>query len=566
MNRTLHLFLLAVLGMPWVAGSTTDSLGHRGKKWLSLSSGITVSAQYYQNWGAQPRQQPFMYSISGAPALDIKGVTMPFQVLYSNQVFSYQQPFNQFGIAPRFKLGTVYLGTSSVRFSNYTLAGQRFTGAGADLQLGWLRLGGMYGRLKRAVLPLGNFNDPSTFLNEQDAPAFRRNGYTVKLGFGKKDNFWDFIWFRAWDVVPNGSDVSLYTYAPRENVVFGVHSQFNFAKKLQWKNDWAVSAFTRNTGSDSLQIDDAKLRNWAMKIMLPRISTQIRIAGESSLRYLHKRISPSFSYKRIEYDFTSLGAYYFLTDVQQFTGGLNLNFFRNRLNMGLNFGRQNDNLQHQRLRTSYRNIGSVNVNFNPKPEWGIAMNYSNFGITQSPLPKALNDTSRINQVNNSFSLVPRFMMQRPRGMHSLNLILGYNALSNLGASLGASAATTSYNTSLNYNYQFSPWMLQCGLGPSLIQTATTLGTFRATGASINAGKTFRKGQWVANYTLGYFSNTFNDIKNGSTTSHLLSLSANVPRWPVLSLALQHLNNQSNNLLAAPTFRELYINMSVSYSF
>jgi hypothetical protein len=141
--------------------------GNGSKPWFGFSSGLTVSGQYYRNWGGDPRQQPFMYSISGAPALDIKGMTMPFNVLYSNQVFTVQQPFNQFGISPRFKWGTNYLGSSSMKLSNYSLSGQRFTGAGADLQLGWIRVGGMYGRLRRLVRPVGLNNDPLTFLNER---------------------------------------------------------------------------------------------------------------------------------------------------------------------------------------------------------------------------------------------------------------------------------------------------------------------------------------------------------------------------------------------------------------
>ena len=134
----LLCFILLVFGSKFVIADNSFSK----KPWIGFSSGLTVSGQYYRKWGGDPRQQPFMYSISGAPALDIKGMTMPFNVLYSNQLFTVQQPFNMIGIAPRFKWGTFYLGSSAMKFSNYSLSGQRFTGVGADLQLGWIRLGG----------------------------------------------------------------------------------------------------------------------------------------------------------------------------------------------------------------------------------------------------------------------------------------------------------------------------------------------------------------------------------------------------------------------------------------
>ena len=94
------------------------------KPWIGFSSGLTVSGQYYRNWGGDPRQQPFMYSISGVPALDIKGMTMPFNVLYSNQVFTVQQPFNQIGIAPRFNIRKHRLGIYF--FSSYKCMDLRF--------------------------------------------------------------------------------------------------------------------------------------------------------------------------------------------------------------------------------------------------------------------------------------------------------------------------------------------------------------------------------------------------------------------------------------------------------
>ena len=567
MKQTLRLHIIAVLVFfSHALFAVSDSSGVGKKRFISLSSGITVSAQYYRNWGADPRQQPFMYSISGAPALDIGGVSMPFSVIYSNQAFSFQQPFNQFGLAPRFKWGTVFLGTSSVRFSNYTLAGQRFMGAGADLQLGKFRLGGMYGRLRRAVFPLGNLNDPQTFLNEAEAPAFKRNGYTFKLGFGTKENFFDVIWFRAWDVAPDNYSVADWPLKPKENVVVGINSQFKLGKKVTLKNDWAVSALTRDINADTLEIENGTLRDLARKVLLPRTTTSIRIAGESSIRYNHKIASPSLSYKRIEHDFTSLGAYFFLTDIQQITGGLQLNLFKKKLSTNLSYGRQRDNLQGLRLRTSTRNIGAASVQFNPSAKWGMSLNYSNFGISQSPLPKALTDTSRINQVNNSLTFIPRLNIQRKNSMHSLNLVLGYAALTNLGASIGASAATTSYNANLSYNWQLQPLFFSAGITPSIISTETILGTFRATGASFNAGKGFMKGKWMLNYALSLFGNTFNGSENGRTTTHLLSLSGNIPRWPGIALNIQHINNTSNNLQAAPSFRELYANLSISYNF
>lgn len=565
MKKSLLIILLFMESALVYAGEG-DSTITQSKKWFSLSAGLTLSAQFYQNWGGTPRQQPFMYSISGAPALDIKGVTMPFSVIYSNQVFAYQQPFNQFGIAPRFKYGTIYLGTSSIRQSNYTLAGQRFTGAGAELQFKWFRIGGMYGRLRSQVLPYGNLNVPATFLNEAETQSFKRNGYTVKIGFGKKDRFVDLIWFKGYDVTPDNFQQAEWNIKPRENVVFGINSSLNFGKKVTLKNDWAVSAFTQNTLADTVEIENDQIRKLAQSVLLPRISTQIRFAGESSIRFNHKILSPSFSYKRVELDYTSLGAYFFQTDIQQFTGGLNLKLFKGKLVTNASLGRMNDNLQKQRVRTSYRSIGSVSINFNPSPRWGINMVYSNYGITQSPLPKTLTDTTRLNQVNNSFTFMPRLLIQKGKATHSMNLSLGYTALNNLGASFAATAAMTNYTGNFNYTWQHTPTMLSLGLTPTVIISRTFAGEFLSRGAGFNAGKVLAKGKFTINYVGGYFSNQFNGNSNGYTVSQLVSFTGNIPKWPSLSLNVQHINNVSNNTLAVQSFKELFATISVSYNF
>ncbi len=543
-----------------------DSTSAPNNKWLSLSAGLTLSAQFYKTNNINPRQQPFMYSISGAPALDLKGVSMPFSVMYSNQVFAFQQPFNLFGIAPKFKFGTVYLGTSSLRFSQYSLAGQRILGAGADLQFKWLRLGAIYGRLRRQVNPIGGINDPSTFLIEQESEAFNRNGYAVKIGFGKQQHYFDIIYFKAFDVIPKNFIESDWLVKPRKNVVFAIASQLKLGKKLILKNDWGVSAITRNTLSDTVEIDNAFLEKLASSILLPQLTSQVRLAGESQLKWNGKHFSPSINYKRIELDYTSLGAYYFLTDIQQFTGAFNSRLLKNKINFSASFGRQNDNLQKQRLRTSYRNIGAFNLNYTPSSVWGVQLNYSNFGITQSPLPKSLSDSTRINQVNNSLTLVPRLIIQKEKSSHTIIPMAGYSALSNLGASIGDAAANTNYNFNLSYNWQYLPAMFNLGVTPGFIVSQTQSGEFAGRGASVSLGKMISKGKFQVNYSSAYFANQFNGIDNGYTLNNSIGFSGNIPKWPSFNISAQQIINQSNNSVASQSFNEVFVNLSISFNF
>lgn len=538
----------------------------KDKKWIGFSSGISLTAQFYRTSSKNPRQVPFMYSISGAPSLDIKGLSLPFSVIYSNQVFSYQQPFNQFGIAPRFKFGTVYLGTGSMRLSNYTLAGQRFSGLGADLSFAWFRIAGMYGRLRRQVNPANLLNNNQTFIHENEAESFKRRGYAMKIGFGRPDMFVDFIYFKAYDVIPDQYNAQAWKVKPAENAILGINSALKIGKKLLLKNDWAVSAYTRDVTADTIEIKIDQLRKLASSILMPTLTTQARIAGESSLKFIHKIFSPSISYKRVELDYTSAGAYFFQTDIQQITAASNLILLKNRLNIYASFGRISDNLQKQRLRTSYRNIGSLNVNYNPSNKWGLNLVYTNFGITQSPLPLSITDTTRINQVNNSLTIIPRYHLLKEQSQHSFTLVAGYNAMNNLGASFADAANTTCYNINFAYSLNYLPWLFMAGITPSYIKTQTIAGSFLAKGLNLSMGKNFFKNQLTLNYMLGQFANSLNEKDNGSTFTQVLSFTCQIPKWPVASINIQHINNKTLDQTTAPAFNELIATVSVSYNF
>jgi hypothetical protein len=192
--------------------------------------------------------------------------------------------------------------------------------------------------------------------------------------------------------------------------------------------------------------------------------------------------------------------------------------------------------------------------------------YSNFGITQSPLPKSLIDTTRINQVNHAFSFSPRINFQRKLTQHGFQLVCSYNALNNLGASLGASAENTSYTGSLNYTFQHTPSSFNIGLSPSTIYTQTQSGVFEARGSAVNLGKAILNGKIVFNYALAYFGNTFNRLPSGYTLTNLFVVSGNFPKWPTFSLTAQHIQNNSSVATISPSFSELFASLTVSYNF
>ena len=116
---------------------------------LSISGGINVNANYYNNQGGNSIQPPFFYTVGANLNLNFFGiVSAPLSFRYSptgNQ-FNYptvkRQPFNQMGISPKYKWLTVHLGYRSMNFSKYTYSGARFFGGGIEVKPQKIKLNG----------------------------------------------------------------------------------------------------------------------------------------------------------------------------------------------------------------------------------------------------------------------------------------------------------------------------------------------------------------------------------------------------------------------------------------
>src|SRR5690606_3239673 len=147
LSRAWKVMTLCCFLYVQLTGQDLSRLGD--EKPVRFSSGISLQTSFYSVNEIPYRRQPFNWSISGTPVLEVYGLSLPFSFYFSNQQLTFQQPFNQFGISPRYKWITTHLGYSSVRFSDYTMAGRRFLGAGVELNPGKLRFGLVYGRFQK---------------------------------------------------------------------------------------------------------------------------------------------------------------------------------------------------------------------------------------------------------------------------------------------------------------------------------------------------------------------------------------------------------------------------------
>ena len=524
-----NLFIIMVLAVK--AGFSQNLENIKEQKAVSVSGGASAFMSVYSSTDSAARRSPFSYTLTGSPTITFYGITLPFTFIYSDEQSTFSQPFSRFGVSPYYKWIKVHLGHRNVYFSPYTLAGHTFFGAGIELTPGILRFGYIKGRFQDAIP-----EDTTVVLDESlyipPVPAYKRTGQALKIGIGSEKNYLDFIFLKASD------DSSSIPYTPvksevyaSENAVFGISGKITIAKRITWKTDLGISAYTQDLSAEGFEVDNEELMDAISKIVTPNISTQVLTAGESSLSYKDRYFGLQLKYKRIDPDYKSMGTYYFQTDVEQYTIAPAFMLFKYKLMINSSFGVQHDNLYNRKVSTSERKIGSFNVNYNASEKFGINVQYSNYGITQNPALKNTvidtvshrYDSLLISQVSQNIGVAPRFNFVSDKCMQSIYLFTGYQELSDNNSNTKEFSNMRSTNININYTIVFLKNNLSVAPSFLHVTSKTAYGTMKNTGATFSINKPFFENKLFSNFSTTYTKNYFQGESNGYTFNMNLNL-------------------------------------------
>lgn len=564
----LRSFLFLCLLCFVAAAASAQDLEHLGdQKPFQIGSGFSLSSGFYRASGVDDRQAPFTWALAGAPVVQVYGIRLPFSFVLSNQHRSFQQPFNQFGVTPTWKWVKLHAGYSSAQFSPYTLAGRRFLGGGVELTPGKFRFGFVGGRFQKAVAYDSTAQlVPGQYLSNVPVPAFSRHGYALRLGVGSRRTFFDMSLLKARDRLSTALLIpdSLGLY-PEENAVLGLSTQVTFLKKLIWRAEGAASAYTLDATADTLDLSGVKMRRLLQKLLQPRTSTQVLFAGETSLAYHDKVFGMKIGYKRIEPDFKSMGAYFFQTDMAQWTVAPTVNLFKQKLRLGGSLGLQRNNLAEMKSRTTNRTIGSVNLSLNTGGAFGIDAAFSNYGIRQKPraslAPVLLPDTLRLVQVAQTISLSPHWFFGGDKQQHTMGCSVNFNRFgeqSNLADAYPADTKNWTANAFYSLNLIDQHLALSGGLLYQTVEAANQHSN--STGFNLGVDRSFREETISAGLTSGFYRNgdDGNTLQLGGHCSFTLS------KWCALNAATTWMRNSSSTPGAG--FSEFYANAGLSFNF
>ncbi|MBC8144898.1 MAG: hypothetical protein H7X80_04880 [bacterium] len=474
---------------------------------FALSGSIGASLTSFTTSDSIARRDPLAWTISGALTPSVYGVQLPLSFIVSSQDQSFSQPFNQFGISPSYGVLTTHFGYRSMRFSRYTLDGATFLGAGAEATPGPLRLGVMYGRLQRAV------EDDST--QQFVLPAYERSGYAVKIGFGRDGDFFDLSFLRATDDTNSLSRApTRANVTPQDNSVLGLASRFEIIPELSIEADGGASVITRDLRAGPLDAE-SDIPPYLLGLVTARESTALLLAMRAAMTLALTDFSLRLGYERIEPDFTSLGAYYFATDVENWTIAPSLALLEGTLNISGSIGLQHDNLMNLKLTRTDRLIGSAAVQWRLNDTFGVDLDYTNYASSQSAGLGPINDSIRVRDVSSSASFAPRVMLPIGELTHSMILVANMQSYRDQNAFTSEFSDNDAMSLTLLYNIASRQDPLSGGASFMYTDSKSAASVVNTTGLSLNGSATIAD-RLSLGISGGYSSTSVEGFPDSST--------------------------------------------------
>jgi hypothetical protein len=495
---------------------------------------------------------PFSGILSGNINASIYGIALPFSFTYSNQDKSYRQPFNQFGLNPYYKWIKLHLGYSNINFSPYTLAGQTILGAGVELSPKYFRFGFIYGRFNKET---DQYNTA-----ENTMPTYERKGFSTRIGVGNDKNYFDVILLKAKDDQKSLTPAITDTVTrPAENFVSGLSARLSKGKFF-FEGDAAYSVYTKNSLIDSTR-DNSKIYSSLLNV---NNTTDAGAALSGAVGYKAKLYGLKLQYKRVDPDYETMGAYFMNNDFENITIVPNASFFKKKLICSGSFGIQHDNLENTKDATSYRDIGSANLSWNPNQIFGFTGSYSNYTSDQKAGKLPLIDTMRLYQVNQNLMLMPRLTLIDTSKVQMVMLMYNNSKLHDKNP---ATAKYTNFSTNnflLNYTVSFSrsTFSINAGLNYTVLDLQT--GKNETYGITWGLGKSFFHNKLNASFSNVLNLSSYNGA-NGTVINIIAALNYNLSKKSSFNINLCYNGNNSKST-ENPSFNEYKGDFTYVYHF
>lgn len=565
MKKIYYILIFAVIFLQNRALGQ-DLANLKNEKPVSVSGSLGGSFLGYSASGIAARRDPFFWQLNGTLNISLYGVDIPLSATFSQLNRRFTQPFNQFGLSPRYKSVTAHLGYRNLEFSPYTLSGNVFLGAGIQVapEDSPVKVTALYGRFVRAIAQGGVEGIV------RGVPAYERWGQGVKLTLGKQENrSADLIYFQAKDNVNSVPLTTAEGLTPVENGILGLQVRQQLTKRLNFRAEYALSAFTNDIRLENDGTNFSGLKGMAAALLSQRnLSTQVNAALNAETTYAADKYQLRLLYRRIDPDYKTTGSVFLNNDLEDLQASVGWRMLDNKINISAGGGFQRNNLSRRLANEMMRLSGSFNVSYAPNEKLNVSANYSNFSSSTKVLLAATDfnntqinpDSLSLLQITNSAGMSANYNTGNERTRHALMSNFNFQ-----GANDNDNSKTTFWNWLSSYQYTLVPTDLSLALSFNISRNISTGFENLVAGPTLTATKGLLKrkmrlnasGSLLNSYAAGeLLSGNFNlraMMNYRVATSHNLGLNV---------MYLSRASKQAN----APSFTELRAGLNYNYTF
>jgi hypothetical protein len=219
------------------------------------------------------------------------------------------------------------------------------------------------------------------------------------------------------------------------------------------------------------------------------------MAIESKLNYRDKKgLNLGLNFKHIDPSYRSMGTYFIQNDVENYTLKTAFKALQNKMQISGSIGLERNNLKSARNATTRKTIGSLNINYNPNPKFGISANYSNYSVNQRAGRIQIADSVKLYQTNGTLTLAPHFSFQNKKKNLSHFISLTYmqmNLTDKNPQSIYQNDFTT-INNILSYNIGLNKLQLSIASSIQYNKIRMSNGTTANKGVSMAVSKRLKK--------------------------------------------------------------------------
>jgi hypothetical protein len=529
--------------------------GIREKDPFTLSGSFSNALMFYEGNSPGIPRKPLAYTFGAALNLSFYGLSIPLSASYSNERWTYQQPFNRLAMHPSWKKIKAHLGDISLSFSPYSLNGINCRGIGLEVQeAGPFSFTVFTGRIQKRVLR-------DTLL--QVNPAYTRMGYGVKTEYSDEKVQLGMSFFYAKDDSHSLPSFDSLLPTPAMNLVAEFNARVILWNKLSVQADVAESYLQGDPGFSAFSSDQT--RNSELNTDLVR-----RNAFKTGLEWTLRKASVGLGMERIEPGYRTLGAYYNLEDLLTCTLHYNGKMFNEKLSLGISSGVEQDNLESLKNQTNRRLVTSLNLNYRPTKKLDLVFQYSGFSSytslrnpfdnINSVSPYGHTDTLDFTQITESIGFSGSALLKESEKWNQQ--LTGSFSLQSSKASITPANAGQFLTGMMGWTLSHKPSRFNGSLNLLLNHNGQDSTGIFTLGPSLSLRKSLFEKKWQINGMISY-----NQNRNGSSvfSETWIYRTGTTCRLGQHTIDLSVLYNQRINPLLK-TSSALTLNLSWRYSF